>query len=72
MVLFFHLHTFQGHSAKETAELAGVSVSRVYVAKMRAGRGEAVVSADADAVRGRAGGSELLPGATQPDRGFLS
>ena len=70
MVLFFHLHTFQGHSAKETAELAGVSVSRVYVAKMRAGRGEAVVGADA--VRGRAGGSELLPGATQPDRGFLS
>ena len=34
----FHLHTIQGHSATETAELAGVSAGRVYVAKLRAGR----------------------------------
>ena len=34
----FQLHVFQEHSARKTAEMVGVSVARVYVAKLRAGR----------------------------------
>ena len=34
----FHLHVFQEHSARKTAEMVGVSVPRVYLAKLRAGR----------------------------------
>ena len=34
----FQLHVFQEHAARKTAEMVGVSVARVYVAKLRAGR----------------------------------